>query len=81
MVSIFAYSWLAQPKKIVKSESDLPRFTYEVNGNVADLLRPDFAAFQDFATKVRADLQSIFDNYQVEDKSTERELLETRLAF
>lgn len=81
LVSIFACSCLAQPKRIVKSESDLPRFTYEVTGNVADLLRPDFAAFQDFATKVRADLQSIFDNYQVEDKSTERELLETRLAF
>jgi len=79
--AIAALSCFAQSKKIVNSESDLPRFTYQVNGNVADLLRPDSPAFQNFAAKVQADLESIFKNYQIEDKATERDLLEARLSF
>jgi subtilisin family serine protease len=79
--ALLALACLAQSKKIVKSESELPRFTYKVTGNVADLLRPDSAAFKDFAAKVQADLESIFKNYQIEDKSTERDLLFARLSF
>jgi subtilisin family serine protease len=79
--SILVCACLAQPKKIVKSESDVPRFTYKVTGNVADLLRPDSPAFQDFAAKVQADLETVLKNYQIEDKSTERLLLRARLSF
>jgi subtilisin family serine protease len=81
VTSILACACFAQTRKIVKSEGDLPRFTYKVTGNAADLLRPDSAAFKDFAAKVQADLESIFKNYQIEDKSTERELLGARLSF
>jgi subtilisin family serine protease len=76
-----ALACFAQSKKIVKSESDLPRFTYPVKGNVADLLRPDSPAFKAFAAKVQADLASIFENYQIEDKATQRDLLEARLSL
>jgi len=79
--ALLALACLAQSRKIVKSESELPRFTYKVSGNVADLLRPDSAAFKDFAVKVQADLESIFKNYQIEDNSTKRELLLARLSF
>jgi subtilisin family serine protease len=83
--SILSCAWacacFAQPKKVVKNESELPRFTYKVTGNVADLLKPDSAAFKDLSVQVKADLDSILQNYQVEDKSTERELLGARLSF
>ncbi len=68
-------------KKQVKSESDLPRFTYAVKGTVADLLRSDAATFESFSSKVGSDLQSIFDNYDVADKSTERTLLDAKLSL
>ncbi len=64
VTSIVACACFAQPKNIVKNEGDLPRFTYKVTGNVADLLRPDSAAFKDFAANVQVDLESIFKNYQ-----------------
>src|SRR5580704_10375987 len=83
--SILSCAWacacFAQPKKVVKNESELPRFTYKVTGNVADLLKPDSAAFKHLSVQVKADLDSILKNYQVEDKSTERELLGARLSF
>ncbi len=78
---ILATACFAQSKKIVHSDSDLPRFTYPVHGNVADLLRPDSQAFPAFAAKVQADLETIFRDYQIEDKATRRELLGARLSF
>ena len=81
LVSIVASACFSQPKKVVKSESDLPRFTYAVKGNVADLLRADSPAFNDFAAKVRADLELVLNNYQIEDKSTKRQLLDAQLSF
>ncbi|MBV9670133.1 MAG: hypothetical protein JOZ43_04180, partial [Acidobacteriales bacterium] len=68
-------------KKKVTSESDLPRYTYPVKGSVADLLRSEPDTFNAFATKVARDLQSIFDNYDVEDKSTMRKLLDAKLSL
>ncbi len=68
-------------KKLVRSESDLPRFTYAVKGSVADLLQSDRDTFSAFAAKVGTDLQSILDNYDVEDKSTERTLLDAKLSL
>ena len=68
-------------KKKVLSESDLPRFTYAVQGTVADLLRSDPKTFSAFAAKVRMDLQSIIDNYDIEDKSTKRSLLDAKLSL
>jgi subtilisin family serine protease len=79
--ALLALACSAQTKKIVKGESQLPRFTYKVTGNVTELLRPDSAAFKDFAAKVQADLESIFKNYQIEDNSTKRDLLFARLSF
>jgi hypothetical protein len=76
-----ALACFAQPRKVVNSESDLPRFTYPVTGALADLLRPDSPAFKDFAAKVEADLQSVLTNYQIEDKATRRELLSALLSF
>ncbi len=82
---ILAVGCLAQQpsstKKKVASESDLPRFTYPLKGTVADLLRSDPDTFNAFAAKIGSDLQSILDNFDIEDKSTERILLATKLSL
>lgn len=83
LVFLTAICFGQQPaaKKAVHSESDLPRFTYPVKGKVSDLLQSDPASFNAFAAKVRADLQGILDNYEIEDKSTKRNLLDAKLSL
>jgi subtilisin family serine protease len=66
-------------KKKVSSQSDLPRFTYSITGPASDLLQADAATFNAFAAKVRVDLDSIFRDYDIEDKATLRSLLSARV--
>jgi subtilisin family serine protease len=67
------------PKKIVQSQSDLPRFSYPMNGPASTLVRDGGPKFDAFAAKVRADLESIFQDYQIDDHATLRTLLGARL--
>jgi subtilisin family serine protease len=66
-------------KKKVNNQSDLPRFTYSMTGPASDLLQADAATFNAFAAKVRVDLDSIFRDYDIEDKATLRSLLSARV--
>jgi subtilisin family serine protease len=66
-------------KKKVSNQADLPRFTYSMTGPASDLLQADAATFNAFAAKVRADLDSIFRDYDIEDKATLRSLLSARV--
>ncbi|HXN64100.1 MAG TPA: S8 family serine peptidase, partial [Candidatus Acidoferrales bacterium] len=66
-------------KKKVSSQSDLPRFTYPLTGSASDLVQADAATFNAFAGKVKADLDSIFCDYDIEDKATLRSLLSARV--
>ena len=66
-------------KKKVSNQSDLPRFTYPMTGSASDLLQADDATFNAFSAKVKADLDSIFRDYDIEDKATLRRLLSARL--
>ena len=70
-----------QPKKIVHSQSDLPRFSYAVQGPASALVRGGGPQFDAFAAKVGTDLQSIFRDYQIDDHATLRTLLSARLAL
>jgi len=67
------------PKKKVTSQADLPRFSYPVTGSASDLVQADDATFNAFASKVRADLDSVLREYDIADKSTMRTLLSTQL--
>jgi subtilisin family serine protease len=78
MVSSFSYSQ-SNTKKKVTSQADLPRFSYPVTGSASALVQADAAAFNAFAAKVRADLDSVFRDYEIADKSTLRTLLFARL--
>ncbi|MGA2098096.1 MAG: S8 family serine peptidase [Candidatus Acidiferrum sp.] len=66
-------------KKKVSNQSDLPRFTYPMTGPASDLVQADAVTFNPFAAKVKADLDSIFRDYDIEDKATLRSLLSARV--
>lgn len=66
-------------KRKVTSQADLPRFTYPVKGLASELVEADDATFAPFAAKVRADLESIFRDYEIEDKATLRSLLSAKI--
>jgi subtilisin family serine protease len=66
-------------KKKVSNQSDLPRFTYSITGSASDLVQADAANFKPFAAKVKTDLDSIFRDYDIEDKATLRTLLTARV--
>ena len=66
-------------KKKVTSQADLPRFSYPVSGSASDLVKADDATFNAFASRVQADLDSIFRDYDIDDKSTMRTLLGAKL--
>jgi subtilisin family serine protease len=76
----FSYSQSTAKKKVT-SQADLPRFSYPVQGSASDLVQADDATFNVFASKVRADLDSIFREYDVNDKATLRTLLAAKLDF
>jgi subtilisin family serine protease len=68
-------------KKKVTSQADLPRFSYPVTGPASELVQADDATFNVFAAKVRNDLDTVFRDYEIDDKSTLRTLLSAKLDF
>jgi subtilisin family serine protease len=71
---------LAQ-KKVVKTEDDLPRFNYPISGTATALLQSDDATFNAFAAKVKADVDSVLNGYDIQDHATLRALLNVRLSL
>ncbi len=69
----------APAKKAVKTEADLPRFNYKVSGTATELLQSNDATFGAFAAKVKADVDSVFRNYDIQDHAAMRDLLGVRL--
>lgn len=69
------------PKKIVKTEDDLPRFNYPLTGTASALLQSDDATFKTFSDKVTADIDSVLTGYDIEDHATLRSLLNVRLSL
>ncbi|HZD45922.1 MAG TPA: hypothetical protein VE109_07555, partial [Acidobacteriaceae bacterium] len=54
-------------KKVVKTQDDLPRFNYAIAGTVTELLNSDDATFNAFAAKVRRDVDSVLNDYDIQD--------------
>lgn len=64
-------------KKIVKTQDDLPRFTYAIPGTATELLTADDATFNAFAAKVGADIETLLATYDIQDRGTKRGLLKS----
>ena len=75
-----AISAAAQERKRVERAVDLPRYSYGVSGNVEQLVRDD-AAFAVFAKAVRRDTESTLAQYEIADKSVERQQLSLLAAL
>jgi hypothetical protein len=71
----------APARKVVTSQNDLPRFTYAVDGTATALLTADDATFGAFAARVRRDVDTMLDTYDIRDHATLRELFGVRLAL
>jgi subtilisin family serine protease len=67
-------AYAADEKIHVTRAADLPRFTYPVTTSAETLVR-DKEVYQAFAIQRRADLQSVFDKYVIDDNATLRGLL------
>ncbi len=70
----------AQPRIRVEKATDIPRFTYLINGNLEDVVRTD-ARFSVFAREHRANVESVLAKYDIADKSSLRGLLSTLVAM
>lgn len=81
LASATAVAAQAPAKKVVKTEADLPRFNYPLNGTATALLESDDATFNAFAAKVKADVDATLNNYDIEDHATLRGLLAVRLQL
>jgi len=66
-------------RKVVKTQADLPRFNYQIAGTATELLQSNDATFGAFAAEVKADVDSVLTNYDVQDHASLRELLGVRL--
>lgn len=66
-------------KKKVASAMDLPRFSYPLPKAPSMLLTADDDAFNPFAIRVLHDIDSLVNDYDIEDMATLRQLYATRL--
>src|SRR5208283_5443233 len=73
-----SYSQALAKKKVV-SQADMPRHSYPVEGLASALAQADGATFGAFASRVRADIESDLRDYDIEDRSTLRDLLSAKL--
>ena len=73
------FAQAAAKKKVVKTQADLPRFNYKLDGTATDLLQSSDATFGAFAVRVKADVGSVLANYDVQDHAALRELLGVHL--
>jgi subtilisin family serine protease len=87
LLTIIALLWFqavptsASEKRKVSNSDDLPRFTYPVKGSATELLQANVDVFHAFAVKVGADLDTMFRDYDIQDKATLRELLGAKLSL
>ena len=69
-----------QPQKEVRSEADLPRTVYAIDGSVGRLLQAENAAFAPLLEKAVADIHSLLTDYDIKDRATLISVLSAKLA-
>lgn len=79
-IAVAVPSAQAQERKRVERAADLPRFSYPITGDVERIVRDD-TAFAAFASNLRRDTESVLAQYDIADKSIERQLLNTLLLL
>ncbi|MGA7241849.1 MAG: hypothetical protein WBX19_01645, partial [Terracidiphilus sp.] len=70
----FSVTATAQEKKKIATANDLPRFSYPMNQAPSAFLLADDATYNAFVATVLHDVNSVLNNYDIEDKATLRAL-------
>jgi subtilisin family serine protease len=65
----------------VASQADLPRHSYPVATLASELVQAQDGTFDAFATRVRADVESVLRDYDIQDRATLRDYLATKLSL
>lgn len=73
-----AFASAEKPK--ITSQDQLPRFEYELEGKATDILT-DPTAYQDLADRVRADLENLIAEYDIQDRTTLQGILSTLMSM
>lgn len=71
----------AAAKKVVRTQDDLPRFSYPIQGTAAGLLTSDDATFAAFSGRVGSDIDTVLAGYDIQDRATLRSLLGVKAAI
>jgi hypothetical protein len=71
---------VAQTQKVVRTEADLPRFSYPLSETASQLLAADDDTFNALVKKVETDVNSVLADYTITDKETLRELLGAKVS-
>jgi Subtilase family len=71
----------AAGKKVVESQTDMPRYSYPLTSPASELVQADEPTFDAFAGAVRRNLDKTFDQYEIHDRATLRELARLRLSL
>ena len=69
----------AAAKTKITRQADLPRFSYRLPESPSRFAESDAATFAPFAAKVRADIDRLLADYDIEDRSMLREVLAAKL--
>lgn len=68
-------------KKKVSNQNDLPRFTYPIQGSASALMNADDATFAPFLAQVKANLDTVLNGYEIQDRATLRQLTSLKLSI
>jgi subtilisin family serine protease len=80
VLSLPSLTFADQAKKEVHSQADLPRLSYPYKGSINTLLQADDSTFDAATSKAAADIDSILDDYDIQDNATLIGILSAKLA-
>lgn len=81
LTAVIAIAAPSTTKQVVRTQDDLPRHSYPINGTAVELLNSDDATFNAWAAKVNADVDATLNDYDIQDHATLRDLLNSRLTY
>jgi hypothetical protein len=71
---------VASEKQRIEKETDLPRFSYKLSEPLEKIVK-DKALFAKTTVKIRSDIESVLDKYEIADKASHRQYLETLMLL
>jgi len=71
---------VASEKQRIEKETDLPRFSYKLSEPLEKIVK-DKALFAKTTVKIRSDIESVLDKYEIADKASHRQYLESLMLL